>query len=250
VSLREHLVASRIAGDVATPRDNNLRAMRRLASGDERTWFGLAPRPLTFEQVVAVMAERAGTHPDPAYDAGQDTIAPDRTLDRLTAFGERLALAAARRESVFLATGHPAGLLALHLPVAAALRAAGCTVLTPDAGLAVTDGETPRELRYLGDVAVLSWHGELNHTHAYEPMRALLSRGLRPDLVVADHGWAGAAGEAGIDAVAYADSNDPALFAGEADGRIAVCVPLDDNVLPHLYAPLADVLLAAIAGAS
>ncbi len=76
----------------------------------------------------------------------------------------------------------------------------------------------------------------------------LVLEGLRaagepwPDLVVGDHGWAGAAGQVGIDVVSFADSNDPALFVGEADGRIGVAVPLDDNVLPHLYAPLAAYL--------
>ena len=64
-----------------------------------------------------------------------------------------------------------------------------------------------------------------------------------PDLVVADHGWAGAAGQAGIDAVGFADCNDPALFVGEAEGRVRVCVPLDDNVMPHLYDPLTAYLL-------
>ena len=39
-----------------------------------------------------------------------------------------------------------------------------------------------------------------------------------PDLVVADHGWAGAAGQAGVTAVGFADCNDPALFVGEAEG--------------------------------
>ena len=51
-----------------------------------------------------------------------------------------------------------------------------------------------------------------------------------PDLVVADHGWAGAAGQAGITTVGFADCNDPALFVGEAEGKVAVVVPLDDNV--------------------
>ena len=51
-----------------------------------------------------------------------------------------------------------------------------------------------------------------------------------PDLVVADHGFAGAAGAAGIVSVGFADCNDPALFVGEAEGDVAVCVPLDDNV--------------------
>jgi hypothetical protein len=66
-----------------------------------------------------------------------------------------------------------------------------------------------------------------------------------PDLVVADHGWAGAAGQAGVTAVGFADSNDPALFVGEAEGTVAVSVPLDDNVEPHLYAPLTAYLVHA-----
>jgi hypothetical protein len=246
VSLREHLVAARIAGDVATPRDNNLRAMQRLADGDERSWFGLAPKPVTFDEVLAVMAERCGVDPDPTRTTGGDTIDPDRTIDRLTAMGERLARAARDRTDVFLATGHPAGLLAIHLRVAEALRRSGCALLTPQPGAAMGYRDFERELRYLAGVAVLSHRAELNHTHAAEPMRHLLDGGLRPGLVIADHGWAGAAGEAGIETVAFADSNDPALFLGEADGRIAVCVPLDDNVLPHLYDPLSDLLVRAV----
>jgi len=244
--VRDHLVASRIAGDVATPRDNNLRAMRRLAAGDERSWFGLKPVPVTFEQVLAVMAGRAGVSPDHTHENGGDTIDPARTLERLDAMAERLARAARDKEDVFLATGHPAGLLAIHLPVAQALRQSGCTILTPDAGADVSYDDKERQLRYLGGVAVLSRHGELNHTHSAVPMRHLLDGGLAPGLVMADHGWAGAAGEAGLDVVAFADSNDPALFLGEADGRIGVCVPLDDNVLPHLYQPLADRLVEQI----
>jgi Phosphatase len=66
-----------------------------------------------------------------------------------------------------------------------------------------------------------------------------------PGLVVADHGWAGAAGQAGVDAVGFADSNDPALFVAEAEGIVGVTVPLDDNVAPHLYAPLTAYVLQA-----
>jgi hypothetical protein len=43
--------------------------------------------------------------------------------------------------------------------------------------------------------------------------------------------------------VGFADSNDPALFVAEAEGRLLVCVPLDDNVAPHLYEPLTAYLL-------
>lgn len=244
--MREHLVASRIAGDVATPRENNLRNARRLAAGDPDVWFGLAPVPLTEDDVLRCLAERVGMSPDPAYTAGADTIDPDRTIERLDAMAARLAAATRARAAVFVATGHPAGLLAIHLPVAQALRAAGCTILTPDAGADVSYGDRRRELRYLGGVAVLSLRGELNHTHSAKPMERLLRGGLRPDLVLADHGWAGAAAQAGIETLAFADTNDPALFVAEADQRVAVTVPLDDNVLPHLYQPLTDHLLRAI----
>jgi hypothetical protein len=66
-----------------------------------------------------------------------------------------------------------------------------------------------------------------------------------PDLVVADHGWAGCAGARGSDTVGFADSNDPALFVGEAEGKVLVTVPLDDNVPPHYYEPMTAYLLAA-----
>ena len=107
-----------------------------------------------------------------------------------------------------------------------------------------------REIRYIGGVATVSTRGELNHTHSPRPMQAMLAELAEtgeppPDLVVADHGWAGAAGQAGITAVGFADSNDPALFVGEAEGKVAVAVPLDDNVAPHLYAPLTAYLLHA-----
>ena len=56
--------------------------------------------------------------------------------------------------------------------------------------------------------------------------------------MIADHGWAGAAGEAGIETVGFADSNDPALFVGEAEGKIAVAVPSMTMCFRAIYAPL------------
>ncbi|CAM5498477.1 hypothetical protein SBADM41S_01423 [Streptomyces badius] len=67
-----------------------------------------------------------------------------------------------------------------------------------------------------------------------------------PDLVVADHGWAGCAGQRGLDAIGYADCNDPALFLAEAEGALQVTVPLDDHVTdPRYYDPMTDYLLHA-----
>ena len=249
--LRSHLVASRIAGDVDTPREDNLRNVARMARGEVNYDFGLVPeRAWTPEQVLEVMVRLCGVHPDPSYASGPDTIDPDLTIGALDRWRDRLAKAAVGGERVLLATGHPTGVLALHLEVAAALRRAGCTVLVPaldwswgweeDWGRA-----RPRHVRAIGGVHVLASGGELLHTHRPEPMHALLGALDRPpDLVVADHGWAGAAAQAGLETLALADCNDPALFVAEAEGKPITTVPLDDNVLPHLYDPLAAHVLA------
>jgi hypothetical protein len=252
--LREHLTRTLIAGEVATPRQINLLHYRRMAARKPYYQFGLdLQREWTFDDVFALMVTKCGINPDRSHLYGDDTIDPDLTIDALETMAARLAQAAARQETVLLATGHPAGLLPVYLAVARALRARGCRVLTPAAGWAY-DVDTPqgaqsRHIRYLDGVAALSGGGALHHTHDAHPMRAILEELPAespewPDLVIADHGWAGAAGEAGIATVGFADCNDPALFAGEAEGKVHTVVPLDDNVPPHHYAPLTVYLLA------
>jgi hypothetical protein len=248
--LRAHLVTSRIAGEVATTRQNNLENFARMSRREPLYLFGLLPAGRwSFEDVLALMAERCGVNPDPAHVRGQDTIDPDRTVDRLDAMGDRLRLAAQRRERVIVATGHPVGLRPTHTAVARGLVAAGCTLLTPAGGWAhpyVPEfGDQSGTLDWVERVGVLrSPGGNLKHTHSPLLMRAALDAlETPPELVLADHGWAGAAGQAGIDAVGFADCNDPALFVGEAEGRIVSCVPLDDNVDPRLYSPLTAYLL-------
>jgi hypothetical protein len=252
--LQAQLVACGIAGDVATSRENNLNNFLRLSRREPLYLFGLEPDGAwTPGDVLALMAQRCGVSPEPGHSHGQDTIDPERTIERLDAMAVRLRDAARRRERVLVATGHPVGLRPTHTAVARGLREAGCTLLTPAAGWQhppdTAYGAAGAELCYLDDVGVLSGaDGALQHTHSPVPMQAVLAHleavgEALPDLVVADHGWAGAAGQAGVDAVGFADCNDPALFVGEAEGRVLVSVPLDDNVAPRLYAPLTGYLL-------
>jgi len=252
------LIESRIAGSVATSRENNLANFRLMAQRDPTYTFGLPLRGAwSFDDALALMAKSCGVAADPMYDAGEDTIDPELTVERLEAMADRLGDVAARRGRVLVATGHPTGLLAVHLEIARALRAAGCALLEPDAVWQDVDrAGTPHErhIRHLLGVAVASQGANLLHTHSPVPMRimldALSSSGAgAPDLVVADHGYAGAAGAAGVPTVGFADCNDPALFVGEAEGDVAVCVPLDDNVAPQLYAPMTAYLLERAFGA-
>lgn len=252
-ALLAHLVTSRIAGDVATPRENNLRNIGLLCERQEGWTFGLAfDRPWTSDEVFDLMVERVGISGEVDRRAGGDQIDPARTVAKLEEMAAVIANAAMQRARVVVATGHPAGIFAIHARIAAALRAAGASLLTPAAGASYqTRAGAHREIRWLGGVGMVSNRGELNHTHSPRPMEMLLSALTEageapPDLVVADHGWAGAAAQAGITTVGFADCNDPALFVGEAEGKVAVCVPLDDNVLPHLYDPVTEFLLASL----
>src|SRR5690606_15119313 len=183
---------------------------------------------------------RTRGHSRPGHRWGQDTIDPERTIDALDAMADRIAGALARPEPRLLfATGHPTGLLAIHLPLARFAMERGARLLTPAEGWTYSNSGfgRPRRTRYLGEVAMLDDRDAFVHTTHAEPLEPM-PRELgdeRRDLVIADHGWAGAAGEAGVPTVAFADCNDPGLFVGEAEGKIEVVVPLDDNVLPRYY---------------
>lgn len=251
--LRQHLVATAIAGDVATSRENNLEHYELVATRTPYHLFGLeVAGTWAAPEVLALMVKKAGVHPDPGHTAGADTIDPDCTLDALEAMAGRLREAADRREDVVLATGHPAALLPVYIELARRLEACGCTLRTPGAGVPYATEDQPgkrqRSIRYVCGVAVLSAGGALHHTHSAQPMQGMLSEldgyGEPRPLVIADHGWAGAAGQAGLDVVGFADCNDPALFVGEAEGKVHTAVPLDDNVEPEHYAPMTAYLLA------
>jgi hypothetical protein len=243
--LVRQLVASRVAGDIATSRESNVANIDKMLRREWDYHFGLElDRPWTADEVLAVMAKRVGMDPDAGRRTGADQIDPDRTVEGLDAAAELIAEAALARAPVFVATGHPTGVLSLHLAVAAALAAAGCRLITAPDGLAI-DGRG--RLRSLGGVTMLSNGADFLHTHAAEPMQRLVELwgGDRPALVIADHGWAGAAGQAGLTVIGYADTNDPAMFVGAEEGKVAVAIPLDDNVAPDRYEPLAAVLVAA-----
>ncbi|MEV5412437.1 phosphatase [Thermopolyspora sp. NPDC052614] len=251
--LREHLVRTRIAGDVATSRENNLDHYRSLALRDPHYLFGLdISEDWTYADVLALMAKAAGVVADPEHREGQDTIDPERTIDAIEAMADRVAevLGGGGSPRVLVATGHPTGLLTIHMALARVAAEHGATLMAPAEGRVYAGGGfgRKRHIRYLDDVAMLDDRGAFVHTHDPGPMRAILAEldrlgEPRPDLVIADHGWAGAAGEAGVETVGFADSNDPALFVGEAEGKIAVAVPLDDNVLPRYYRPLTEYLI-------
>ncbi|ABK52019.1 conserved hypothetical protein [Acidothermus cellulolyticus 11B] len=257
--LAKYLIEARIAGPVRTPREHNLANYRLLADRDPDYTFGLDFQGTwSFPEILALMAQRCGVEPDPGYDNGEDTINVQNTIERLDELARRVRTVARPGARVLLGTGHPTGLLAVHIELARWLRQSGAVVLRPEARWEEPEPSgrvRDRHVRYLAGVAVVTRGANLLHTHSPEPMRHMLAALADageppPDLVIADHGFAGAAGAAGVPVVGFADSNDPALFVGEAEGLIEVCVPLDDNVPPHLYEPLSDYLLERLRNGS
>lgn len=246
--LRDYLLETLVAGPTRTTRHNAVRNARLLARRDEDKLLGLSFEGLDLDEIMDAVAALCGCSADPSDTVGPGYIHPDRTLDELEAMAERLAAATRRGERVLICTGHPSGPLPLYQAVARALAAAGGKILTPRDGERLGRDRHGARLRilYLDGAGVLSDGARLLHTHEAWPMEALLEAGEPPDLVLADHGFAGAAIERGLETLALNDVNDPAIAVAKARRKIDIVVPLDDNVPPTLYKPLAGVLVRAI----
>ncbi|MFD6420202.1 phosphatase [Streptomyces sp. NPDC060194] len=259
-ALRAHLVATRLAGEVATPREAGLRSYRLLAAGDPRVLLGLEPDGRWGEaDVLRLMAERCGVSDDPRQVAGGDVIDPERTVAALDAFAERLGEAAGRHVPVLIGTGHPHRLLGFYAALADALSTAGCEVLSPSQGVSVDIttrfGLRRYNLDYVRGVAFVREAAGRErggapgaHSHSPLPVRVALGGALEaggplPGLVIGDHGWVCGAGQLGFETIGLADTDDPSLFVGEAEGRVSVVVPLDDAVRSSYYRPLTRYVL-------
>ncbi len=186
-------------------------------------------------------------------------IDPQRTLAALDSCADRLAAVARRGAPVLLGTGHPYPLLGFYAALADALSAAGCAVLTPAQGRSVDIttrfGLRTYNLDYVLGVALVREPGAERtgcepgaHTHSPLPVRTALAGaaeagGVLPELVIGDHGWVCGAGQLGFETIGLADTDDPALFVGEAEGTVSLVVPLDDGVRSDYYLPLTRYVL-------
>ncbi|MFD0316545.1 phosphatase [Streptomyces flavalbus] len=260
MGLRGYLVDVGLAGVVGTLREESLRSYRLFAARDPRVLIGIDPQGEWSErELIELMAAKCGVSADPRHTSGHDVIDPERTLLALDAFAERLGAAARRRAAVLFGTGHPHRLLGFYADLADAMSAAGCAVLTPAQGrrvdITTRFGLRTHNLDYVRGVAFVRRAGVPGsgcetgaHTHSPLPVRLALAAladggGPLPELVVGDHGWVCGAGQLGFPAMGLADTDDPALFVGEAEGSVSVAVPLDDAVRSDYYRPLTRYVL-------
>ena len=221
--------------------ENNLYKIGLLLEGDADHTFGMEEllEGLGFEEAYEAVSRQTGHPPDREETSGRGCIDPARTAAGLVEAGERIRTVAETGGSFVFATGHPGALLSYYLDVARWVEELGGEILAA----------RPRErykrnsfLDWVGPVGTLGDGASLLHTHGAGPMRDLLRDLDAVALVVADHGFAGAAIAAGIPTVAVMDTNDPALAVVARRGADLTVVPMDDNRPQNSYAAALEVL--------
>ena len=247
-ALARAFVAGGVAGPSTHPLDNVRANILMLLDGDPDKCFGMTglQEGMDLDRVLDLVADGAGVPIDHDARYGPVPIAAERMLEQLAAAGERLAEAAERGETVVLATGHPVGLALLYHALDGLLTERGAKVLAPADGARWRESHLPHDwlIDHWGGVGVLTDEREPRHTHRPYAMERMLAE-VRPDLVVGDHGMAGAAIEAGVETISIADVNDPALLVAKAQGRTELVVVMDDHVAPDDYWPAFQALASA-----
>ncbi|MGH3145108.1 MAG: phosphatase [Rubrobacter sp.] len=221
--------------------ENNLYKIELLLEADDNNTFGMEEllRNVTFEEAYDAVSHQIGNLPDREEQLGRGCIDPARTAAGLVEAGERLKDVSASRGRLVFATGHPGALLLYYLELARWAQELGGELLTARARGRYEKGVS---LDWAGAVGSLGDGASLFHTHSPEPMRDVLGELGPVDLVVADHGFAGAAIALELPTVAVMDTNDPALAVVAGRGADVTVVPMDDNRPLNSYAAALGVL--------
>ena len=242
------LEAGGVAGPAGHPHHNVFGNIRKLVAHDPDKLFGLSrmPEPFDFADIVRLVGDAAGVPIDELATEGAPDIDAGAVLDACATLGKRLAQAARGGARVLFATGHPGDLDPLYGSIARIAESAGATLLRPAAGASWDDFSAGHAwtIAYHGAVGMIADGERPRHTHAPDAMRRMIAA-ERPDLVVADHGFAGAAIDAGIETLSFADVNDPALIVAKAQGRTEIVVVLDDHVPAETYWPCFQAVAAS-----
>jgi hypothetical protein len=238
---------AKLAGSgVPTPGPTEFRrTVERLVAGDRRALGEIAPvRGLDQAGAWKAVAETYGAAPDlVAIDAA-------RTIAATRAARARVCDVAENGGRIAIATAVPASLVTLHLAVARLASAHGGEVVDlVDFGPIRADGRTPRWLRWVGGVAVVSDGDALCATHDGEVAREWMFAIPRPALVIADGPFAEVAWESGVEVVAFAglDRLGLAVAVGAGSSGAGMVVPMRTDRPARSYRVLEE-LIAGPAG--
>ncbi len=217
------------------------RSVERLIVGDRRALGELAPiGGITPDGAwSAITATFGATGIAPVIDAERTTAAMRSAVTRV----REVATGGAR---IAIATARPASLLTVYLALAHLARVHGGEVLDlADFGPIRADGRTPRWLRWMGGVAVVSDGRALCATRDGEAAREWVFAIPRPALVVADGAFAEVAFERGIEVVAPAGLDQPGLAVALARAGRGIVVPMHLDRPARAYAALEHLIAAS-----
>lgn len=245
-ALERRLLELELAGTTPNTREANLRAIRMMLDGTSFYTFGIrivadgmAKGRFDEAAVVALMARANGLAGPEEYLGDFGVIRPEAVYEGLVEAAGLFGRVVRARGTIAFGTGHPGSMLSFYNRLATYARQAGATVALGKVGAPVG---VDWVLDHVGDVAVTSDTCGVLHGHSTRPMEAVLESWNGPvDLVVGDHGHAGAAVNAGIACLAVMDTNDPALAVAKHLGAPdLVVVPLFDNRPNAVTAELAE----------
>ena len=225
--------------------ENNLQKINLLLEEDDSTTFGMEGllRGVGFDEAYGTVERMLGYPPDQEETPKRGCIDPVRTAAGLLEAGARIRDVAGGGGRIVLGTGHPGALLMYYLGVARWVEELGGELVQTEPR--IRGAGVP--LDWAGPVAVLGDGASMEHTHDPAPMKSVLEEiGDAADLVVADHGFAGAAVARGIPAVAIMDTNDPAWAVVSARGADVTVIPMDDNRPLNHYAAAIETLRARV----
>lgn len=221
------LKEARVAGnDTRHNRAANLEAARSVVENDVHyTWGIKNVETFTFEEVLDAIASITQCSRDPRETSGGGYISPSSTLAGLEEAAQRIVAVARRGGTFAMGTGHPGSMLLFYIELACLIRDLGGVVVEPAKGARIPPN---LNLDYVEGVAVTTDRASLMHSHDFRAMEIILES-ARIDMVIADHGYAGAAINVGIPVIAVMDTNDPALAVAKQLGADVSIIPMDDN---------------------
>lgn len=245
--LARRLLEHGFAGTVPNTRAANLRAIDKLLAGEPFYTFGvrrveraLAEGMLDRDGIIRVMAKACGCRTSEEFLSEMGYIDAVTSALGLHEMARWLAQTAAKRWAVALGTGHPGSMLGCYVRLAEWLRERGCDIAEIPVG---ENAGVDWFADQIGGVAFTSDGCGILHGHATRVMEAVLAEN-EVDIVIADHGHAGAAINAGLTCLSVMDTNDPALAIASVLGASELLVvPLYDNRPNGIAVLVADWLI-------
>jgi hypothetical protein len=228
-----YLVKNGFSGEIAINSGHkNLHAIRQMRKRDRFYTFSiqaihqaLKGRKLSVGLVKKIVIDASGSNSRRIKRLNKGYFDPQKSSAQLLAYIDELEAAAKSKKRIIFATGHPGAMVGFYSVLADWAESLGAKIVTLDRSIKV-DGRYYLDM--VGKVFTPSDNCSAWHSHDATYMEALLAK-AKADLVVADHGFAGAALNHGIRTLAIYDTDDPALPVAASLGESVLAVPIHDN---------------------